>query len=255
MKIALLQLYVKWEAQAENIEKAGAYIKRASREGADVAVLPEMAMTGFTMNPSPAIDGENPAAHPALAELAAGNNINIVAGYNVIPSEPGSMGRNLAAAYDRSGARIALYSKMHPFTFLDEHRHYEAGEGPVVFQLDGMGASAFICYDLRFPESIRPVAPDVSALFFLANWPASRAEHWMALLRARAIENQCYAVGVNRVGTDDNGLFYHGGSCVYGPSGELIVMGGKGEEIVYLEIYPEEVARVRAEFPFLEDMK
>ncbi len=248
MRIALLQFSPTWGDEEENIIRIGALVRHAKDEGAQIAALPEMSTTGFFPKPPPS----GAASDRAFSAIAAECGIAIVAGYAGAAAD-GALGRNLAAAYDRTGKRVSLYSKMHPFSPLGEHRHYEAGTAPSVFELDGLRSSAFICYDLRFPESVRPVAGSVDALFFLANWPASRAAHWAALLRARAIENQCYVLGVNRTGTDRGGIAYAGDSCAFGPSGELIAHGV--DEVVYAEVDPLEVTRVRLEFPFLADMR
>lgn len=254
MKIALLQMDVKWESPADNLSRAGRIIAEARAAEADLVVLPEMSTTGFTMDLKAVGREENARAHPALSAMASEHGINIVAGYADIG--PGEVrGRNLAAAYDRRGQQVALYTKVHPFQLLEEGKHYIAGDGPVVFPLDGVPTSVFICYDLRFPELMRKVARDAHLMLFLANWPSSRAAHWEALLKARAIENQCFVAGVNRVGTDGNGISYSGGSLAYGPMGVLIARGGDREEIVLCEIDPADVRRVRAEFPFLEDMR
>jgi predicted amidohydrolase len=254
MKLALLQMDIKWEDVNANLARAGGLIKDAAVKGADVAVLPEMFTTGFTMNLGAVEKGDEGGTHKALSSHAAEHEINIVAGYSAI-YPGGEKGRNLAAAYGRDGKRIALYQKMHPFSLAEEDRHYAAGEGPVVFALNGSPSSVFICYDLRFPEAMRRVAPDVSLIFVLANWPSARAGHWEALLKARAIENQCFLAGVNRVGTDGNGVAHGGGSVVFGPAGETVSRGGDREEVVLCDIDPGEAARVRAELPFLKDMR
>jgi predicted amidohydrolase len=186
--------------------------------------------------------------------MASEHKINIVGGYPALyPGE--EKGRNLAAAYGRDGERVALYQKMHPFPLAGEDRHYLAGKGPVVFALDGTPSSVFICYDLRFPEAMRKVAKEVSLMFFIANWPAQRAEHWDMLLRARAVENQCFVAGVNRVGTDGNGIAYSGVSAIFGPTGNMLCRGSDKEEIIFCEIDPGEAESVRAEYPFLGDMR
>jgi predicted amidohydrolase len=196
--------------------------------------------------------GEREDTDRLLSALAARYGINIIGGFSVL-SPSGTKGRNIARAYDRQGRTIASYTKARPFSLAGEDKYFEAGNAPVVFSVGGMPSSVFICYDLRFPELFRPVARRVKAVFVIANWPSSRVEHWTSLLRARAIENQCYVVGVNRTGTDGNGLSYPGVSCVFGPMGDLVLAGGEAEEILTAELDPAEVDRVRKEFPFLPE--
>ncbi len=136
-----------------------------------------------------------------------------------------------------------------------EHEHYEAGAGPVLFRLDGVPASVFICYDLRFPEAMRAVAREVNAVFVIANWPSERVDHWRALLKARAIENQFFVVGVNRAGTDANGIDYPGASGVFGPDGQEICTGSATNELLICEFVPQESERIRSDLPFLDDMR
>jgi predicted amidohydrolase len=163
-------------------------------------------------------------------------------------------GRNIAVVYDRRGIRIAAYTKIHPFSFSGEDKYYIAGNDTVIFDIDGIPSSIFICYDLRFPEVFRKVAKNVQAIFVIANWPSSRKDHWEILLKARAIENQCFVIGVNRTGTDGNG-HYSGASHIFDPSGNGILFGNDKEEFLSGEINPSEVVEVRSKFPFLKDMR
>ena len=253
MKAALIQLDARWEDKKTNLLRAGRLVSRASEEGCDVAVLPEMFSTGFSMDAGKIAEPEDGPAARALAEMATRGNINVIAGFAALGG--GKLGRNVAHAYGRDGGLLASYSKMHPFSHAGEHMHYEPGARPVLFNLDGTTASVFICYDLRFPEAMRRVARDVQAIFVIANWPAERTGQWVALLRARAIENQCFVIGLNRTGTDGNALHYDGSSCVFGPMGEELCRATAREEFITCEFDPGEAGRVRAKYPFLKDMK
>jgi predicted amidohydrolase len=130
-----------------------------------------------------------------------------------------------------------------------------AGDNVTTFDIDGLPSSIFICYDLRFPEVFRKVAKQVQAIFVIANWPSERVEHWNALLKARAIENQCFIIGVNRTGIDGNGIHYSGSSCVIDPTGSFICSGGESEEYLVSDFDSAQVSKVRAQFPFLRDMR
>jgi len=253
MKIALVQMDIRWEDREANLERAGSFLEDAARGGADAALLPEMFTTGFSMNPVAHDDNEDGRTHSFLSGIARRLGINIVAGYGVV-NKAGGKGRNIARAYGRVGEAAGTYVKMHPFSHAGEDRHFEAGTSPALFALDGVPASVFICYDLRFPEVFRQVAREARLVCVLANWPASRDDHWISLLKARAIENQCFVAGVNRAGTDGSGLSYRGHSAIFGPSGETVCSCGEAEEVRICSLDPDEAERVRAKYPFLKDM-
>jgi len=254
MKIALIQLNIIWESKKANCDNAELFAKKAFDEGCDLMVLPEMFSTGFSMNVSTLTEDKDGETAMVLSSLAKQYYVNIIAGFTVKDFD-GKMGRNMAVVFDRNGDRIAEYTKLHPFSYAGEDQYYIAGSAPVIFNIDRMKASIFICYDLRFPEIFRIVAKHVQAIFIIANWPASRKDHWETLLKARAIENQCFVIGVNRTGKDGNGIDYPGASCVYSPLGNKICSGDEKEEFVTCEIDLNEVNEVRTRFPFLKDMR
>jgi omega-amidase len=253
VRAALIQLDVAWEDKRANLANAEGLVQEAAERGCDMAVLPEMFSTGFSMNVEGIAEAEDGPTAEFLSDTAKKYSINIIGGFAARGG--GEKGRNVAHAYGRDGALLASYAKMHPFCLAGEDAHYEAGGGPVVFTLDGTHASTFICYDLRFPEAMRSVAREVKVIFVIANWPSERAAHWSALLRARAIENQCFMIGVNRRGTDANGLSYDGASAVYGPTGEEVCAAPESGELLVCDFDPSEAGRVRKAFPFLNDMR
>lgn len=254
MKIALIQMDIAWEKKAANLSRAAGLIKQARGEQADVAVLPEMFSTGFSMNVELLGETEDGESASFLSDEARRHCINVIAGLQLI--EPGEgKGMNKAIIFDRKGELVSTFSKLHLFSPAGEDRHFTPGKSPVVFGLEGVSSSVFICYDLRFPEVFRKVAPDVACVFVIANWPASRGDHWTSLIKARAIENQCYVAGVNRTGIDGNGITYAGQSCVFGPVGEEVTSAGSGEEMLVAEIDPSMVEKTRSEFPFLRDKR
>lgn len=254
MKVALVQFNGIWESVEPNLERAEGFVKRAAEERCDLVVFPEMFATGFSMNvPVVAEEGFGRTA-AALSKMAKTYTVNIIAGLAM--RAPGAgQARNMAVVCNREGLPVATYTKIHPFSFAGEDSRFIAGINTVTFDIDAMPASVFICYDLRFPEVFRSVARDVQAIVVIANWPESRKPHWEALLRARAIENQCFIIGVNRTGSDGNGILYPGASHIFDPLGNDICCGSGTEEFITAELDPREADRVRAEFPFLKDMK
>jgi predicted amidohydrolase len=254
MKIALVQLDIEWESKKTNYRLAGEFTKRASQEGCDLIVFPEMFNTGFSMNVSAIAENKGGETASVLSEIAGRNGINLIAGYAAKSSE-GGKGQNIAAVYNRKGECVARFAKLHPFSFAKEDQYYDAGNNTVVFNIDGMKAGIFICYDLRFPEVFRSIAHEVQAIFVIANWPSSRRDHWVTLLKARSIENQCFIIGVNRTGKDGNGIEYPGASHIFGPSGNEICFGDDKEIFITAEINPHDVHETRDKFPFLKDMR
>ena len=254
MKIALIQMDIAWESKKANYARAENFFRRAAGESCDIIVFPEMFSTGFSMNISAIAEDERGETSRVLSELAKKYGLNVIAGFAA--KKPGRKKlRNLAVAFDRKGSVIATYAKMHPFSFAKEDKYFSSGNTRVIFHIEGIPASVFICYDLRFPEIFRDIAGGVQAIFVLANWPGSRRDHWETLLKARAIENQCFVIGVNRTGKDGNGIMYPGASHVYDPMGNDICSGGPKEQFIACEIDPEEVTKVRCRFPFLDDMR
>ena len=254
MNIALIQLDMKWQDPAANYVKAERYIRQAAEEGCDLAVLPEAFNTGFPIS-GPMFRKLRPDTTTSFLSLLARElGINIIAGYFKADSVK-DRGSNMAAVFDRKGENTASYSKLYLFSIIDESDLVDAGHSYCVFSIDGVPACLFICYDLRFPEVFRAVAKPVSCIFVVANWPAKRIDHWTVLLRARAIENQCYVVGVNRTGADGNNIVYPGVSLIYDPWGREICRGGDGEGIVTCVIETSTVAETRKKMPFLDDMR
>jgi predicted amidohydrolase len=254
MKIALAQMDIEWEDKDKNLSKAENFIKKASESGCDIISFPEMFTTGFSMNVQEIGEPLSGESVKTLSGLAKDYDINIIGGVVVLP-DGGNKGHNSSLVFDRNGCLLAEYIKNHPFSFANEDKFYEAGTNTGIFDVNGLLSSVFICYDLRFPELFRKVARQVQAIFVIANWPLSRKDHWETLLKARAIENQCFLIGVNRVGKDGNGIEYHGSSMIFDPSGNIPCRGGSGEHLLICEIDPEETNAVRAHYPFLRDMK
>ena len=251
MKLALIQFNSEWESKNSNLQKALSFIKKAASEKCDVVVFPEMFNTGFSMDIPSIAEEKNGKTFQFLSHQAKCNNIHIIAGWASYASSH-KKGHNMAMVFDRKGDLIAKYIKLHPFSFANEDDHFIAGNNVVHFNIMGIPSSIFICYDLRFPEVFRNIAKSVHVIFVIANWPDSRIEHWNTLLKARAIENQCFIIGVNRMGKDGNGLIYSGNSQVFDPWGNELCH--KNNEFISCEINTKVVTSTRKDYPFLKDM-
>jgi predicted amidohydrolase len=255
LRVVLGEYDTGWHDPLGSLERAAALVHRAASHGAHLVALPEMALSGFTMEPKEhALTLDAPPVR-ALAKIAADNGVHVLAGVAARETVEGrEVFQNTALLFGPGGELEASYRKQKLFAYANEHASYEPGDGPVVAMVHGVRISLFVCYDLRFPELFRAVAPEVDAMIVIANWPAGRRRHWDALLPARAIENQCYVVGVNRTG-EAGGLSYDGGSAAYDPWGERLVPtattdGAPG----YVVLSAERVAEIRGRFPFLRDL-
>jgi omega-amidase len=219
-------------------------INRCNHPSADFCVFPEMSLSGFSMQTSKATMVE--AGLKSLKQALK----PVLFGCAIVED---SKCFNRAYVMDQ-GKVLHHYDKQKMFPLIHEASHYQKGKCSSIFKLPSSGhyASVFICYDLRFAELFRNIAEQVSVIFVIANWPSSRQQHWRKLLMARAIENQCFVIGVNRLGEDGNGIHYSGGSLVIDPNGEVIADLHNGESEC-VEIDLEEVKTIRQRFPFLED--
>jgi len=253
MRVTCLQLETVWENRQANYARAWRLLEAAAPPPGGLIVLPEMFATGFSMNVAAAAEGNARPTEGFLAAVACEYRCHVLGG--LVSRAAGGRGRNEAVLYGPAGAELARYCKLHPFSYAGETEHYEPGGQVVVADAAGAKLSPFVCYDLRFPEVFRAAARrGAEVLAVIANWPASRQEHWTALLRARAIENQACVVGVNRCGADPN-VAYAGGSAVFGPRGEAVAAAGEGEQALSAELDLSAVRTWRAEFPALRDVR
>lgn len=266
MKLTCIQCDPVWQDDAANL----AQLKRQfasyiAIENPDVVVLPELFHSGFSMDTATVVQSREGVVYRTLSELAKTYSVTLIAGVALKDeksqtnhSEPqGAMpvALNVAFIFSPDGTEQACYIKNYAFSLVDEQRYYQPDNSQVVFKVGQTSCSIFICYDLRFPELFRKVAQQTEVMFVIASWPAARQAHWQALLTARAIENQCFVVGVNRIGTDGNGLQYVGGSRILSPLGEALCVMDERTHVQSYEIETDEVPLIRRRYPFLQDMK
>jgi len=247
VRIGLIQFDILWENVAGNIERVNKLLAQAGYNSYDLLVLPELWTCGFTMNHD-AHKSFN-AGLDAMKTLSKTYKTAVLGG---LPCKTDTGQEN--RCYLVEGDKHRHYAKIKAFKYAGEHLKYEQGSESHRWDVAGFKLSPFICYDLRFPELARNMIPQSDLISYVANWPSTRNHHWRQLLAARAIENLCYVIGVNRVGVDGAGLNYLGSSMILAPGGDVVLDAGDKEGVHVAEIDPAEVVRIRESFPFLNDI-
>lgn len=261
LKISLIQADLHWENIDENLQLFSQKIA-AIAEATDLIVLPEMFSTGFSMRPSIFAENMNGKTVKWMATKAAEKNCVITGSF--ICEENGKYFNRLI--WMKPDGTYSTYDKRHLFRMANEDNHYSPGENKIIVELKGWKICPLICYDLRFPVwSRQQLAVDnkqkekspqyqYDVLIYVANWPERRAHPWKTLLMARAIENQCYVVGLNRVGDDGNKIEHSGDSAVINAKGEVIsTIRSKQESTETVTLNFEELKTFRKSFPAIMD--
>lgn len=256
----LLQTALHWEDKAANLQMLEEKIN-GIKEKTQVVLLPEMFSTGFSMKPELLAETMDGPTVQWMKRVAAKKKI-ILAG-SVIISEASESGEADATHYYnrfiwmQPNGQYGCYDKRHRFAFAGEDQHYTAGNERFIASVNGWKINCLVCYDLRFPVWARNQmagdGPEYDVLIYVANWPERRSTAWKTLLQARAIENQCYVIGVNRVGTDGNGIYHSGESTVIDPLGEILYHKKDEEDAFTITLQKEALNETRKKFPFLRD--
>jgi predicted amidohydrolase len=250
LNVAIIQANLHWENKQENLNLFSNKIENIS-EVVDLIVLPEMFTTGFTMNPEKFAEEMNGETIGWMQKKANEKNCVIVGSF-VCVSTKKYFNR---LVWMRSDGTFEYYDKKHLFSMGDENKHYTAGEKRIIVELNGWKICPLICYDLRFPIWSRNNKNNpFDALIYIANWPEKRSYPWKTLLLARAIENQCYVIGLNRIGNDGSDINHSGDSAVINAKGEMIskiITNEEAVEIVTLD--RESLIEFRKSFPVLND--
>ncbi len=253
MKIALVSLNQKWEDKKANLQRCAELTKKAKLVGAELIIFPEMTLTGFSMNTtSSEEDAENSPTIKAFSEMASLNQISVFAGV-VLKSE--SKPSNVFITFSADGKEQTRYAKIHPFSFAKENEYFKSGSWLAKIAMSEFTFGLSICYDLRFPELYSALANDCDVLVNIANWPKRRVDHWRTLLKARAIENQVFVIGVNRVGIDANGLEYEHSSLIANSNGEFLQPFLSESEIDVYEISKQDLIDFRKSFSTRQDRR
>jgi predicted amidohydrolase len=253
MNIACVQFDIVWENKEANYAKVLALIRSANVARGSLVLLPEMFACGFSMDVAAIAEEHGGPTEQFLANTAREFGVFLLAG--TVTRGANGKGRNECVVFSPEGKLLARYCKMQPFVLGGELECYEPGERAMIFPCGEINVSPFICYDLRFPEVARNVAQQRPHLMtFIASWPNTRLHHWPRLLQARAIENQCYVAGVNRIGNDPR--YQHSGrTMIIDPHGEILSDAGNAERVIQTKLDLAWLAEYRQAFPALNDMR
>lgn len=269
LTITTIQTNLHWEDKAANLQMLEQKIS-SIKEKTEIVVLPEMFSTGFSMKTETLAETMEGETVQWMKRMAAEKKI-ILTG-SVIISDTGQTGTVGPSYYNRliwmqPNGQYGVYDKRHCFAFAGEDEYYTAGTKRLIASVKGWKINLLVCYDLRFPVWSRQTSPSNSlskgegelatpeydVLIYVANWPERRIHAWKTLLQARAIENQCYVVGVNRVGDDGNNIHYSGESMIVDPLGEVLYTKKDEEDIFTIVLDKTHLQTVREKFPFLRD--
>ena len=252
LKVALFQFDVKLGDPEANRQRVKALLERTKGKNPDIVILPEMWDTSYDIKNLREIASiENPKTLKFLMDIASHYNVNVVGGS--IPFIDKGKIYNTSFVFNRMGKLLGVYRKIHLFGLMGEDRVFERGSDLCLFELEGVKCGLTICYDLRFPELFRSLAlKGAEVIFVPAQWPLARINHWKILLQARAIENQCYVIGVNRCGQEGD-LVFGGSSLVIDPWGDIIAGGSDIETVIFAEINVDKVKEVREMIPVFKD--
>jgi omega-amidase len=252
LKVTIVQSDLKWQDIDHNLKHFETVIEPL-KASTDIIILPEMFTTGFSMNTKALAETMNGKSVQWMLKMSAYSGA-AVCGSLIIKEEiaadaPQYFNRFIWA---EPNGTIFTYDKHHLFSLVEENKHFVAGNQPIIIEFKGWKIQPFICYDLRFPVWCRNFA-EADLQIYVANWPVKRIAHWNALLKARAIENQCYTVGVNRIGNDNNDVYHSGDSGIYSFSGDAFFTVKDVFEVHTEELSLQDLKTHRKYYPFLAD--
>lgn len=259
MRVAVVQHDPVWEDAAATRAALDPVVAAAVAGGARLVVLPEMFAVGFSMRTDVTAEPEDGPTATWLRDTARTHGVWLL---GTLPERrpDDERPRNSCHVVDPDGTLVARYDKVHRFGYAGEDEHVAPqqlppGGGTVTVDVEGLRVTPIICYDLRFADLTWAAAQDTDCYVVPASWPAPRREHWRTLLRARAVENQAWVVGANRVGADGNGLEHAGDSVVVDPLGRVHAEAAHAPTTLHADVDPATVAEVRGQLPFLRDRR
>lgn len=248
LKITTFQAYLFWENIDKNLQNLSLRLS-SIREKTDLIILPEMFNTGYTIHAEELAEETDGKTMQWMHMLAQRHGC-VVTGSLAIKEDHKYYNRLI---WMRPDGSYEKYDKRHLFGLGKEDKIYTAGKNKLIVELNGWKICPMICYDLRFPVWLRNYKDEYDLLLIVANWPEKRAQHWLTLIPARAIENQAFVIGVNRVGHDGNEIYHSGDSMCIDPYGKTVYYKPNDEDLYTFSISREEVLRVRKGLPFLKD--
>jgi predicted amidohydrolase len=253
LTFTLIQPALHWEGKEANLHAFERKIKDL-KGTTQVVILPEMFSTGFSMKPEVLAEEMNGETVHWMKRVAAENRI-ILTGSVIIKDGDHYLNRLI---WMQPNGQYGYYDKRHLFAFAGEDQHYSSGGQRFIASANGWRINLLVCYDLRFPVWARQQfgedgSFEYDLLVYVANWPERRSHAWKTLLVARAIENQCYVIGVNRVGEDGNKIYHSGDSMVVDPLGEVLYHKADDEDIFTITLEKEHLDHIREKFPFWRD--
>ena len=252
LTFTLIQTALRWEDKEANLKMLEEKIF-SIQQPTHVVVLPEMFSTGFSMKPEWLAEDMDGSTIQWMKETAASKRV-ILAGSIMVKEDSNYYNRLI---WMLPNGQYGYYDKRHLFAYAEEDKHYSAGKERFIASVNGWKINLQVCYDLRFPvwarQQLQEESPEYDVLIYVANWPERRNHAWKTLLQARAIENQCYVVGVNRVGHDGNNTYHSGESMVVDPMGEVLYTKAHEEDIFTMTLYKEKLDEVRIKLPFWKD--
>ena len=267
LTITIIQPNLHWENKKANLDMLTQKIG-SIKEKTEVVILPEMFSTGFSMQTKTLAETMTGETIGWMKQMASSKKIILTGSVIIKDVAPSPQGEGRGEAYFNRliwmlpNGEYGVYDKRHLFAYADEHNHYSAGNKRLIAQVKGWKINLQVCYDLRFPVWARQSPPppgeagrglEYDLLVNVANWPEKRSTAWKTLLQARAIENQCYVVGVNRVGDDGNNIHYSGESMIVDPLGEVLYHKANEEDVFTYTLQKEKLDEVREKFPFWRD--
>lgn len=248
LKITTFQAYLFWENKEKNLSNLGLRLS-SLQTYTDIIILPEMFNTGYTINVEKCAEPMNGPTMKWMKSHASKFDC-VVVGSLIIEEDAKYYNRLI---WMRPDGTFEKYDKHHLFSLSKEDTIFTAGNELITVELKGWKIRPLICYDLRFPAWSRNRKGEYDILLYVASWPDSRIEHWRQLIPARAIENQCFVIAVNRVGYDGNEVYHSGGSMCIAPSGEVVYYKPENEDLYTFTIYPKDLEENREKFKFLDD--
>lgn len=254
LRVALIQTVQHWEDKEANLTHFETHLKKIVPGSIDLVLLPEMFNTGFTMNAKSMAESLQGPSTNWLMSWA--EKLDCQIGASMITQDSNKF-YNRFLVVSKSGI-VNQYDKRHLFRMAGENEHYSPGSERVIHKINGWSILLQVCYDLRFPVFSRnrvvEGTPEYDAVIYLANWPERRAAIWSVLLQARAIENQAYCIGLNRVGSDGNNISYSGDSAIIDPWGNTeCILTKNEEEVKILTLSYEKITAIRTQFPAFKD--